>query len=898
MVQKQKVSVSRPNHGRFENDPNLSERIILLLFLIFTLTSVIIILKGMPDSVFLTTSLASGGLTLDNQHYNANNELGGNFIFSMDSRDVLPANSVFLFSIITNAPRCALKYSCSPATSSVNWHAINATTGLCQLIESDPEGECCLRQGDSCPQVILNKEFNDGINKWSANAGKTIINAESVKWTEGDDDIISVVMFQDGSKFSGGNYNFSLAQTFDSRKISMKTEPTLVCSDSDGGNNTFVKGRTFINYSNGTNALIYTDVCSESTGSINTQDNIFQTVLNFLKKTITGNDAVAMPGNQNQQAPKSVREYYCKNETNATSEVITCPGGGFCSNGACTGGNAVPVENQFQRMPGASINDVKINWSFAWENIEDDEQNTLGACAFEIVVKSDTGRSLHYYYALTGSPAECAIPTDTNDNNQYKKLDAPTASDFSDYDANWDAESRYLVLDWNSVFSNTDSDNINEIDVVSKKRTNANGNAFGQKAYLDYVNIFKSDISPETNCTEAGKKCCLNGTGYGAYYGGQLNCSTDYECWQSCADSQTLKLTSFLSKSNHDERNRTSDECQAWVDGVKTPSDGLHDQCYEGQGLAGKGYTLAYDSSGQPVSYTLDLSDINLNVPNQNGTYSLRVRYQYSPISYPCYDDDNAPLNSCKIFEKYAPFTVGNGIANNGSQCSSSWINTTAWSSCINGITWRTMHDSANCMPDQNDTQACGCTVIWGNCAWQQCQGTSQNKVCSDTTCGTAATNITDTRTCCTEQWEPTEGDCINGLKTTTYSDVNNCGTTFNIINDETTTCQSSNGSGSTSVFKAWWFWVIVIVILLAVFAYLLMSVLKKKPGNKKGKGKNEDMSSSGGSESGSGENSEIVAYINEAIASGLSREDVKAKLTEAGWPDDVIEKSFLDAGI
>jgi len=153
---------------------------------------------------------------------------------------------------------------------------------------------------------------------------------------------------------------------------------------------------------------------------------------------------------------------------------------------------------------------------------------------------------------------------------------------------------------------------------------------------------------------------------------------------------------------------------------------------------------------------------------------------------------------------------------------------------------------------------------------------------------------VTETRACCTEDWQSSEGDCIDGLKTITYSDVNACGTTFNKPNDDTITCKEKK---SGSIFSSWIIWVVIVIILLGAFVFLLLSVLKKKP--KKVGGRLESRISSSSSNSGaSGENSEIVAYINEAVASGLSKEDIKAKLSEAGWPDDVIEKSFLDAGI
>ena len=74
----------------------------------------------------------------------------------------------------------------------------------------------------------------------------------------------------------------------------------------------------------------------------------------------------------------------------------------------------------------------------------------------------------------------------------------------------------------------------------------------------------------------------------------------------------------------------------------------------------------------------------------------------------------------------------------------------------------------------------------------------------------------------------------------------------------------------------------------------------KKKPTDY-GYNSNAGMQGKGSTPSMAGGTSqypEVVSYINEAVSAGISRNEIKTKLLEAGWPSDVIEKCFAEAGM
>lgn len=42
----------------------------------------------------------------------------------------------------------------------------------------------------------------------------------------------------------------------------------------------------------------------------------------------------------------------------------------------------------------------------------------------------------------------------------------------------------------------------------------------------------------------------------------------------------------------------------------------------------------------------------------------------------------------------------------------------------------------------------------------------------------------------------------------------------------------------------------------------------------------------------------EVASYIKDALAAGAAKPDIKVKLNEAGWPDEIIEESFQEMGM
>jgi cell division protein FtsL len=847
---KHKVSKQRYKH----REEHFSEKLVVLLFLVFIITSIIIIFRGNSDFSKLL-GFSVGNLQLEKTQYNNGNRLEGTVTLSLDPGDRLPANATMIFSILTNASKCATEYVCAPDSSKVvPWYSFNSSIGSCDLSELDTEGQCCIAQGKNCSQVIINKEFDKDFGPYWTTASSSSIGIDTFQWEEGEDTYNKRVMYQDGG--IGGSKTFSLRQGITgARKIRISSETQqpapypVNCQETDGGKNYEVFGTCTTYYSDGT--------------------------------TSTSSDSC--------KTNNLLREAYCENKE-CHDDYHTCIGStSLCSNGACVspGGGGTDIE-----FAGAGIesNGIFINWSVAWQEVKDSDENPLPGCAFEIVLKSNTSRSLHYYYPLNDVDG-CRMPSDSsNSPNRYIEmnyLDSSTEDGMS-----WDRPNRNVTDDWTSKFSNTANDYINETQILSYRK-NDSGTIYSQKVLVDYISLSRANVIPETNCTKAGKKCCVAGSGLAKYYGDEFNCSGNDECWSSCADSAKMRLITFISKTpQSSERNRTAvGECWAVVDGVGTS---LHDWCND-DGV-GKGYT-AYFVNGSAVSYTLDLSDSSttLRAPSQNGTYELRWKFEYMPvIEQACGDPENGDPQPCPIFDESAPFTVGTI-----GSCTPNWVFIANCSDCVNNLQCITEQDQNNCeSPNiRNSTITCGCTIAWGNCSWQRCnQGEIQNNLCYDIACNTGISNVTETRTCCIENWTLGEwGACIDGTRIRTYTDQNSCGTTFAKPQDQSESC-----GNVVNIFKQWYFWAVIIIILVVIFIILLFTVLKKKPSavqqyqnTKPIRGKMTAQQ-----QQPSSEYSEVISYINEAITAGISKEEIKAKLLEAGWPEDVIEKCFLDAGI
>jgi hypothetical protein len=228
--------------------------------------------------------------------------------------------------------------------------------------------------------------------------------------------------------------------------------------------------------------------------------------------------------------------------------------------------------------------------------------------------------------------------------------------------------------------------------------------------------------------------------------------------------------------------------------------------------------------------------------------------------------------------------------------CQPSW-NCTAFSQCFNGQQARTCIDRNNCGTTAGkpmEFQSCGCTSVW-NCGWQSCsEGTVQNYLCMDgMSCNPAnATYVASTRPCCIEQWEcGSWSECSNSRQNRMCVEITSCGTALEKPVEEQI----------CSVGKFPWLIVIIVVLVLGIGVLVFLLVLKKKPKTNF----SADSQASFGQESlgnspsaSTSQYPEIVSYIKEMIAAGSSKQDIKAKLIEAGWPGEVIDQSFRDCGM
>ena len=516
-----------------------------------------------------------------------------------------------------------------------------------------------------------------------------------------------------------------------------------------------------------------------------------------------------------------------------------------------------------------------LNGTFAWGEFYGE-----GTCAFEIVLRSNTSKGLHYYYKLNDACVSTYKPDGTE---AYINKTAPAGSEIETGLITWENFHFNIYKDWTTAFNPSVDDYISDIQFISHTLW-IGGSRNTQKLIIDNVTL-TTEQGAEANLTLSctnNKNCCLEGTGYGNYYGGQISCKNEEECWQYCANSSKTKLSVFITKTGLKKNQTAEEECQAIVDGniIK-----LIDRC-ELSGV-GKGYTAAYSTNGTVVSYKLNLSDstIKVKAPSKNGTYILLWRFEYLPITpgNQCGEEYN---ESCIIFQKAAKFTVGIPLT----PCQANFTNCGNWSECVNNSRSQVCEDMNSC-PENAPTylkeflqQGCGCTPNAFQCSgsiYQQCSpdGATWNTI---TDCGVSGQYCDVSQGCYTPCTPFCEGVECNGS--------DGCGGTC------TLNCGSGGGLDLGSLFKKWYFWVIVIVVLVGVFAVLLMTLLKgKKKGIGTGTGPRSIKSIT---PQGQAEYPELVSYIRDAAAAGASKQDTKSKLIEAGWPNEAIDKSFKFVGM
>ncbi len=507
--------------------------------------------------------------------------------------------------------------------------------------------------------------------------------------------------------------------------------------------------------------------------------------------------------------------------------------------------------------------------------------------AFEIVLTSDvpSNSKLHYWFNVGKMP-----PSDTIKN---KYIVVSTESEFPE--KNWKEFTLNVYNDWrNKGFPATD--NLRKIELISigKKvlsptqvRGEYSTTYYGQKVNWDNIKL-TYNLEESTQCTDFGKKCCAERRGIGNYYGEQLECSSG-ECWDDCTEFFSFTLEEFI------EQSTTPTKMNETIGPYKSGGRILGD--------TGPGYGYCFETTdeddeecyGWDNEYAIELGndstedEFEFAVPGYGGSYELIVNVSYVNFQGDLKELDSATEN----------FVVGEGTV--GPDCpdddysfvAGNWSN---WSNCINGTMTRTRilygtytgsDSSCPTTKDKIDTEyeSCGCIPDW-NCEWQFCtMGEQQDKICHDLN-DCEEDYIDVTRICCIEDWECSSwSSCEYGEQTRSCYDNNGCGTEFN--EPETTRiCEKP-------FFVAlWWLWVLIalVVVIVVLFAAKIIPLPLGKRKRKIGgviKSKTKTPA---------GEYSELTNYINQAIGYGATRQEIRTKLHDAGWPSNAIEKAFKTA--
>lgn len=480
---------------------------------------------------------------------------------------------------------------------------------------------------------------------------------------------------------------------------------------------------------------------------------------------------------------------------------------------------------------------------------------SLGSgCAFEVILKSAQGHNLHYYYSIY--PTLCPMPASTaTDKYVAKTISMETLID----------EQLNIYSDWGSW---PKTDTVSEISLVSRGKVDSSLNANSQRVYFDDVKLVKKTGTPSNDCikrstTQAVKKCCESGAGAGTYYGDQLDCESGKECWSSCTPSETMKFASgFIAKSTTPSKKKTLQDSF-----FVAPDFYLFDY--------GTAYTACEDTSnstsnpincrGWDNTYTLNLSKLTtLKAPATNGSYEFAVRLAYTPKTQNCsYDEEGNPIATCIIREISVPFYVGGAPA--PPNCSdddygnpvplSNWSN---WTECLGSSQTRTRQIQLT----YQGTEYCNATKISTETQTQTC---TEARACDETDYD------------CTE-WMPLQ--CPTSAmqsRTCTIKTYTTCKDT-GYRPEESQSCTYIPPVEE----KPYMQWIIWGIVILVVAAALILVVWKVIIPSAKGKGKPETEVYP-----------ELTSYIHDAQATGASRQDITAKLQEAGWPKDQIDDAF-----
>ncbi len=494
----------------------------------------------------------------------------------------------------------------------------------------------------------------------------------------------------------------------------------------------------------------------------------------------------------------------------------------------------------------------KLEWAYMYDTYED-------TCYFEVVLKTEQGRELHYYYYEPGKSG-CSDPADGN--NWIQIIPKFGTS-------NWTNESRHICSDWLGAFNYEHIDDvITEVYFISHGYKDENDDWAGQQVYWDNVRLTTSDTVSTATCSGA-KKCCLEKTGYGDYYE-QLDgtCEDGYECWSKCANSGTYTLKNFVSRSSTPgKNNRVEGHCQY----VDSNSDviKLDNECNLSGGV-GKGYSACTDTSSTSEIHTcknwnniyeVDFDRLYIKGPAEEGTYSFEVSVAYMPTWYekncdpeyaPQYCDPILMYETSELFyigEPPEPSTCPNSDYNITN--STNW---TEWGDCIGGTQERTRE-------------------VWKIYVGTEV-GCEQTKIETETdseTC-TVISNACEIIDWDCTPWDPTVCPST-GMQKRTCTLTGDCDSSDSLsyIPEEINYCTPSEKPSYTG----WLVWGIIGLVILIVLIFVLQKFVMK-PKRKK-----------------TIVYPELTSYIRDALTTGATKISIKNKLSKAGWPQNSINAAF-----
>ncbi|MEM4702881.1 MAG: hypothetical protein QXP53_00100 [Candidatus Pacearchaeota archaeon] len=878
---KSQININKVHHGGIGQ--STQEKIILLLFLVFVILALIIMFKPQQLSKKEFTGMATSNIELEKMQFNASERLKGKLIFQIQQQDILPKDSLMSFFILTNDSKCPTKYVCYGGATRrmVDWHN---NTQACEVVNPDPEGTCCRMLGANCTQIVLNSGFDAELNTgtWfrgfsniSSPEEAIKISSEVVGQDEEGNDVYSNVLLLDSSSMVENRIRAfaSAKQSFVGTPRSIKISELAqvienqiaYCEDSDaGGSQSYLINGTCKDPSS---PQVHRDYCSNTDTLIeNACAGMFCTATSISCSQEFGSGYVCYGGK-------------CVNGTRVIPPIT-----GTVSGTPPT--IIIPIEPPPETNPrnepvsGMAISEITGKQTagnlVGYPSLEYNVKYVGDLpCAFEVVITSDV-HSLHYYYEISSN--YCPMPN----SNNYIRMPA-LAED------TWRIEKINLFDNWKSKFGESaTNENITNITLVSHSKFDGDY-THSQVVYFDYIKIKKlKEFERSDNCVDRNLSCCIAGTGYGDYYGEQLKCDLGYECWSKCTNFTYLKLDSFISNSNAQEKyNKTEGMCQAIVDGAIVE---LYDECYD----ANKGYTACLTNTSTCRGWgNMNIYEVNLSrqvfnklkAPSENGTYEFLWMFSYDPINGGCYDDEGNSI-PCLIFSKKVQF----GVGAEPSQPQENW-NCILWSSCVQGLQF------SNCTETNSGRQELrNRTCCWSCTAWQPdpCpQNLTQTRTCVETTTvdcpeqnpskPAEIQNCTPALQPCTEDdWrcEPWS-NCRGGIQTRYCEKINDCSETGYVPSQQ----QSCRGG---LIFKGMFLYIIIVAIAAVIVIFLFLKVLKK-PTQAAGV---ERKIVSGKKPA----YPEVVSYIKDALAAGASRQDIEQKLLEAGWPKDIIDESFASA--